>query len=122
MNAYIQVRFSNFQRQYQLSLFKDIKTKSNKAGSVEIQFLPANKFVTAKIGDSLADVAKGAGIEINYKCMKGECGTCEINVNGKWIKACQSTVPPLSDGAEFINIMGTVIHAKSYFSILLAKV
>ena len=40
--------------------------------------------VDAKIGDELSEVAANANIPIAYKCRKGECGTCEVNMNGKW--------------------------------------
>ena len=71
-------------------IFKDVVKKSA-AGTVDIQFMPADKVVSAKIGDPLLDVAKKAGVEIPTKCMKGECGTCEVNINGKWVKSCQET-------------------------------
>ena len=38
----------------------------------------------------LAQVAAQAGQYIKYKCRKGECGTCEVRVDGKWIRTCSS--------------------------------
>jgi ferredoxin len=74
--------------------FQDIfnKDKQAKTDAAEIEFLPKKVTAYAKIGDELSDVAKNANIEIQYKCKKGECGTCEVNVQGKWIKACQTKI------------------------------
>ena len=71
-----------------------------RAQPVEIEFLPSKVKVSAHVGDSLEEVAKNAGVEINYKCKKGECGTCEVKVDGKWIRACQGTVPAPSFGYQ----------------------
>jgi ferredoxin len=71
-----------------------------KKSTVKVEFLPANVEVTATQGDPLSAVAEAAGIEIKYKCKKGECGTCEVNVNNKWVKACQATIPKLSKGEK----------------------
>ena len=30
---------------------------------------------------------------IPYKCKKGECGTCDVLVDGKWVHACQTRIP-----------------------------
>jgi ferredoxin len=60
---------------------------------VDILFLPENMMVKGKVGTSLSEIAESAGIEIKYKCRKGECGTCEVNLDGKWIKACQTSLP-----------------------------
>lgn len=68
---------------------------------VSIEFRPANIVFEADIGSKLSEVAEQAGVEINYKCRKGECGTCEVKVNGKWVKACQSTIDPLSSGERY---------------------
>jgi aerobic-type carbon monoxide dehydrogenase small subunit (CoxS/CutS family) len=37
--------------------------------------------------------ASGAGISIPTGCLGGSCGACEIDVNGKTVRACISTVP-----------------------------
>ena len=62
------------------------------ATTVEVEFMPTGKIVTAKVGDSLSDIAAAAGVEIKYKCKKGECNTCEVNINGKFVKACQTKI------------------------------
>ncbi len=32
---------------------------------------------------------------IPYKCKKGECGTCDVLIDGKWVHACQTTIPSM---------------------------
>ncbi|MEY3726468.1 MAG: hypothetical protein RI971_1045 [Chloroflexota bacterium] len=40
-----------------------------------------------------------AGFSIPTGCLGGSCGACEIDVNGKTIRACIATVPPSKSGA-----------------------
>ena len=42
--------------------------------------------------------ANEAGISIPTGCLGGSCGACEIEVNGKVVRACISTVPPSKSG------------------------
>jgi len=37
-----------------------------------------------------------------YKCRKGECGTCEVMQDGKWIKACQTKVASLGKDVPYV--------------------
>lgn len=60
---------------------------------VTITFLPANKKVQAVAGQNLKDVALAAKIPIKYNCKKGECGTCEVDLNGKKVRTCVGIVP-----------------------------
>jgi ferredoxin len=73
-------------------------TRRGALQKTDIDFQPANKRVFADVGSRFQDVAKAEAIEIQYKCKKGECGTCEIKVDGKWTKACQLTIPALPKG------------------------
>ena len=50
--------------------------------------------VQAEIGRPLPAIARDAGVEIRYQCGKGECNTCEVNVNGKFVKSCQTVTGP----------------------------
>jgi len=69
---------------------------------VTVEFLGANKkTVTAYLGQSIGDIAKRAGVDIKYSCKKGECRTCEVNFNGKIVKACQSSLPATSRETRF---------------------
>lgn len=61
-----------------------------------IEFLPDDKKIECKLDEKLSDVALRANVEIPYKCRKGECGTCEVKVAGKWIRTCQSTIADVS--------------------------
>ncbi|MEB3253433.1 MAG: 2Fe-2S iron-sulfur cluster-binding protein [Synechococcus sp.] len=48
-------------------------------------------------GDWLAEAAS-AGVSIPTGCLGGSCGACEIEVNGKIVRACISTVPGSTSG------------------------
>jgi succinate dehydrogenase/fumarate reductase-like Fe-S protein len=74
---------------------------SREPTSVEVEFLPSKKIVKAYLGQGLPLIAKAAGVEIRYKCKKGECGTCQVNFNGKVVKACQSSLPAVSNEKRF---------------------
>lgn len=50
------------------------------------------KLVDAKVGEKVSIVAKRAKIPITYSCKKGDCGTCELMINGLIVKACQEKV------------------------------
>jgi len=43
-------------------------------------------------GDDWFSTAKKAGIEIPTGCLTGSCGACEIDVNGKTVRACISDI------------------------------
>lgn len=51
-----------------------------------------------RIGQDWLVAASGAGINIPTGCLGGSCGACEIEVNGKVLRACISTVPPSKVG------------------------
>ena len=82
--------------------------------TAQIEFLPSKILATATIGQSLSEVAKNANVEIQYKCKKGECGTCEVNIGGKWIKACQTTIT--SNDALTITIREPIKKKPAFFS------
>ena len=73
-------------------------------GTIPVVFKQGNDTRTsmAWTGQPLRDVAAQAGQFIKYGCGKGECGTCECMVNGKWIRPCISTVPAMATGEELI--------------------
>lgn len=64
-------------------------------GTIPVEFTQGNDTLStmAMVGQPLGDVASQAGQYIKYKCRKGECGTCEVRVNGNWIRTCTATVP-----------------------------
>ena len=51
------------------------------------------KPIRAVPGQKVSQVAAAARVKITYSCKKGDCGTCEITMNGRMIKACQATIP-----------------------------
>ena len=46
------------------------------------------------VGQDWLVAASRAGVSIPTGCLGGSCGACEIEVNGKVVRACISTVPP----------------------------
>merc|ERR1712008_335533 len=70
-------------------------------GDIPVVFQPQNVKTMAKIGQPLSDVASRANVFIRYKCRKGECKTCVVNIDGKWVSACQTKIPALAPGQEF---------------------
>eukprot|EP01038_Epipyxis_sp_PR26KG_P015696 gene15696-21234_t len=69
--------------------------------SVEVEFLPAKKVVKAYLGQNIGMIAKAANVDIKYSCKKGECGTCTVNFNGAIVRACQSSLPTVSNLKKF---------------------
>ena len=49
---------------------------------------PNNKETFVSEGDDWFSSAEKAGLEIPTGCLTGSCGACEIDVNGKTIRAC----------------------------------
>ena len=50
------------------------------------------KPVKAKVGEKVSAVANRAKVKITYSCRKGDCGTCELMMNGMIVKACQAKI------------------------------
>lgn len=46
----------------------------------------------AVVGQKLTVVAGRARVKIPVNCQKGDCGTCMVNMNGKKVKACQTSL------------------------------
>ena len=47
----------------------------------------------AVVGQKLTVVAGRARVKIPVNCQKGDCGTCVVNMNGRKVKACQTSLP-----------------------------
>lgn len=100
-------------------------------GSIPVVFKQGNETKTsmAWAGQPIRDVASQAGQYIQYGCGKGECGTCECMMNGKWVRPCVETVPAnaieeSADGQLVLQIKaikakttssGTFFSFKSFF-------
>merc|ERR1719453_2305235 len=70
-------------------------------GEVPVVFQPQNIMTMARIGQPLSEVASAADVFIRYKCRKGECKTCVVNIDSKWVSACQTKIPPVAPGQHF---------------------
>ena len=57
---------------------------------------PNDTFTEANEGDDWFINAKKANINIPVGCLSGSCGACEIDVNGKTIRPCITSIE-LSD-------------------------
>jgi len=44
-------------------------------------------------GQSLQDIARRARVPIKYSCKDGWCKTCEVEINGRRVSACQAGAP-----------------------------
>ena len=62
---------------------------------------PNNLSTKANEGDDWFINAKKANINIPTGCLSGSCGACEIDVNGKTIRPCITTIE-LSN--QYLNI------------------
>ena len=78
---------------------------SKSKAAVEVEFLPSKKVVQALPGQRLSIVAQSAGVDIKYKCNKGECGTCTVRVNGIPAKVCQTAVPTFGNEKKLTIIV-----------------
>eukprot|EP00617_Octactis_speculum_P014121 CAMPEP_0185756632 /NCGR_PEP_ID=MMETSP1174-20130828/15055_1 /TAXON_ID=35687 /ORGANISM="Dictyocha speculum, Strain CCMP1381" /LENGTH=213 /DNA_ID=CAMNT_0028435683 /DNA_START=29 /DNA_END=670 /DNA_ORIENTATION=+ len=84
-------------------------------GDVDVVFKIGDtvKTTRANVGQPLSEVAIQADAFIQYKCMKGECGTCDVLVNGKWVHTCQTKIPAVSKGEAFtVNIREGKVKSK----------
>jgi len=69
-------------------------------GDTPVVFQPQNVMTMARVGQPLSQVAAQADVFIRYKCRKGECKTCVVNIDGKWVSACQTKIPPQAPGEQ----------------------
>jgi ferredoxin len=46
----------------------------------------------AVVGQKLTVVAGKVRVKIPVNCQQGDCGTCEVNMNGRKVKACQTAL------------------------------
>ena len=53
---------------------------------------PNNTETYASVGDDWFSTAEKAGLDIPTGCLSGSCGACEIDVNGKTVRACISNI------------------------------
>ena len=86
-------------------------------GNVPVTFTQGNDTIStmAYVGQPLSAVASQCGQYIKYQCRKGECGTCEVRIDGQWTRTCVTKVPPLGKGESLdVHVRGSMIKtAKS---------
>ena len=46
---------------------------------------------------------------IKYKCMKGECGTCEVRVDGQWVRSCVTRIPGGIKGNYSVSVRESMV-------------
>ncbi|KAL7546165.1 hypothetical protein ACHAWF_009507 [Thalassiosira exigua] len=51
------------------------------------------KPVKAVAGQKVSQVLASARVKMTYSCRKGNCGTCELLMNGRVEKACNAKIP-----------------------------
>ena len=59
---------------------------------------PDGRTTRESFGTDWLQTAADAGVAIPTGCLGGSCGACEIEVNGKVVRACISTLPPSKSG------------------------
>ena len=64
---------------------------------------PDGQTTQAMVGQDWLVAASDAGVSIPTGCMGGSCGACEIEVNGKVVRACISTVPAAKSGQLLVD-------------------
>mmetsp|Transcript_31109 Transcript_31109/g.75185 ORF Transcript_31109/g.75185 Transcript_31109/m.75185 type:complete len:331 (-) Transcript_31109:235-1227(-) len=64
-------------------------------------------------GQPIRDVASQAGQYIKYGCGKGECGTCECMVNGKWVRPCIDVIPAEAAASPGTDQQPLVVQVKA---------
>ena len=55
-------------------------------------YWPNGKSSLAKIGEDWLKEAEKEGVNIPTGCLTGSCGACEIEVNGKVLRACVNSI------------------------------
>merc|ERR1712129_111322 len=89
---------------------------SGLTGTIPVEFSYGNQSITtmAFAGQELSAVAAQSGQYIKYQCKKGQCGTCEVRVDGKWIRTCVSQVPYVDPGQTYkVQVKSSMKKAKS---------
>ncbi|CAK9050676.1 Protochlorophyllide reductase A [Durusdinium trenchii] len=73
-------------------------------GDTPVVFQPQNVMTMARAGQALSEVASQADVFIRYKCKKGKCKTCAVNIDGKWVSACQTKIPRQTESGKNFEV------------------
>lgn len=65
---------------------------------------PNGRSTSAQPGCSWLAAAQAAGFTIPTGCLGGSCGACEIEVNGRVLRACIASVPPSRSGELTVEL------------------
>jgi ferredoxin len=65
---------------------------------------PNGQSSSAIPGSSWITAAQAAGFPIPTGCLGGSCGACEIEVNGRIVRACIAGVPPSRSGELTVEL------------------
>ena len=65
---------------------------------------PNGQQTRCNAGKDWLQAAREAGFSIPTGCLGGSCGACEIDVNGKTIRACIATVPASESGELSVEL------------------
>ncbi|MFM7651631.1 MAG: 2Fe-2S iron-sulfur cluster binding domain-containing protein [Vulcanococcus sp.] len=65
---------------------------------------PGGQTTRCSTGRDWLAAAQDAGFAIPTGCLGGSCGACEIDVNGKTVRACIATVPASRSGELTVEL------------------
>jgi ferredoxin len=65
---------------------------------------PDGRLSSALPGQDWLEVARRAAVTIPTGCLGGSCGACEIEVNGRMVRACVATVPASPSGRLTVSL------------------
>lgn len=71
--------------------------------TVEVSW-PSGAQGPVPVGMGWMEAAAAAGLIIPTACLEGSCGACEIEVNGRIVRACIATVPPARSGRLTVEL------------------
>lgn len=65
---------------------------------------PEGAASVAVAGTAWLAAARAAGVTLPTGCLGGSCGACEIEVNGRVVRACVATVPASRTGELHVQL------------------
>ncbi|MFM7266933.1 MAG: 2Fe-2S iron-sulfur cluster-binding protein [Cyanobium sp.] len=65
---------------------------------------PDGHITEEPVGSDWLLVARNAGVLIPTGCLGGSCGACEIEVNGRIVRACVAQVPACRRGILTVGL------------------
>jgi predicted molibdopterin-dependent oxidoreductase YjgC len=59
---------------------------------------------SVEVGTGWLEAAATADLMVPTACRSGSCGACEIEVNGRIVRACIASVPPTRSGSLTVEL------------------